>query len=110
MGNNEAYSYYEATVIGAYDLGKLDKDLLAVIMEQFRDCDIDSGGKSGTLTKDGLDCRQVAIKIMGGKLPIQPKLPKDYKKWTPKQAREHDAYDEAVAEEFYKITKEFGWG
>lgn len=110
MGNNSAYTIFEATVIGAYDLGKLDKPLLKVLMEPYRDCDIDSGGSEDLSSKDGLDVEEVVIKVMGGKVPQRPKLPKDYQKWTPAQSASNDAYLEAKYGAFRKITDKFGWG
>lgn len=44
MGWNAGYTIFESTVVGAYDLDKLDKGLLTVLMEPYRGSDIDSGG------------------------------------------------------------------
>jgi hypothetical protein len=46
---------------------------------------------------------------MGGKIPQRPKLPKDWRKWTDQQSRENDEYQDAIQNEFSKITKKFGW-
>ena len=42
MGWNREYTIFESTVMGAYDLGVLSKDLLTVLMEPYRGIDIDS--------------------------------------------------------------------
>lgn len=49
MGWNTGYTIFEATVIGAYDLGVLDKRLLAVLMEPYRGTDIDPGGSEDSI-------------------------------------------------------------
>lgn len=109
MGNNAAYRSFEATVVGAYRLGKLDKDLLKVLMEPYRNMDIDSGGKAGLTGEDGLEVEEIVIKVWGGKVPDRPKLPKDYMKWTPAQDQENEAYYDALGNAFNKITDKFGW-
>jgi hypothetical protein len=109
MGNNSAFTVFEATVVGIYDLGKLDRKVLAVLMEPYRDSDADSGGKAGLTGKDGLEVEEIVIKVMGGRLPARPKLPKNYLEWTPKQHQANEAHHEAVAGAFREITSRFGW-
>ena len=109
MGNNQAFTAFEATVIAVYDHGTLDKKLLSKLMEPYRGMDIDSGGKVGTLSKDGLEVEQIVIKTFGGKLPIEPKLPKDYTKWTPEQDQQNEDYQKALYDAFHKITDKFEW-
>ena len=65
MGWNSGYTIFEATVIGAYDLGKLDKDLLTVLMEPYRGTDIDSGGSCDLTAKDGKGVEQIVIETWG---------------------------------------------
>lgn len=66
MGNNEAFSSFEASVMACYDHGVLSKSLLSALMEPYRDMDIDSGGMAGTLSKkDKLDVVEVTIKAWG---------------------------------------------
>jgi hypothetical protein len=72
MGWNQGFTIFENTVIGAYNLGKLDIDLLDVLMEPYRDTDIDSGGKEGFLTNDGKFIEQLVIEVHGGSLPPKP--------------------------------------
>jgi len=102
MGWNRGYTIFEATVVGAYDLGKLDKDLLAVLMRPYAGTDIDSGGRRGLLTTDGKTVEQVVIDIMeGGPLPPRPDENDD---------EALDDYNDAMYGLFYDVTKKhFGW-
>jgi len=109
MGNNRAFTAFEATVIAVYDKGVLDKELLSSFMEQYRGMDIDSGGRRGLLSKDGLDVEQVVIKTFGGELPKRPDLPADYKTWTEDQSDLNDLYNETIGDMFHTITDKFEW-
>jgi hypothetical protein len=102
MGWNRGYTILEATVIGAYDLGKLDKDLLAVLMTPYAGTDIDSGGRRGLLTKDGKTVEEVIIGTMeGGPLPPRPDEDDD---------EALDDYNDAMYGLFYSVVgKHFGW-
>lgn len=91
MGNNAAFTIFEATVIGAYDLGKLDKALLSVLMEPHRGSDIDSGGRRGLKTKDGKSVEQVVIETWGLKFPVD------------------DEDGEKTYEQFTRVTNKFDW-
>ena len=110
MGNNAAFTAFEATVIAVYDEGVLTKKLLGKLMKPYEGVDIDHGGMEGALTKDKLDVEEVVIKTFGLPLPARPKLPKDYKTWTPAQDELNEAYQEAKAEAFLSISNKFGWG
>lgn len=109
MGNNAAYTAFEHTVVAVYDHGVLDKKLLKKLMEPYRDTDIDSGGKEGLTSKDGLEVEEIVIKVWGLEVPKRPRLPKNYKDWTPEQDRENEEYQEKIGELFNSITDEFGW-
>jgi hypothetical protein len=109
MGNNAAFTAFEASVIPVYNRGVLDRELLSDLMEPYRDCDIDSGGMVGTLTKDGLDIYEVVIKTFGHDVPKKPDLPKNYREWTPEQDAANEAYHNTIYELFHGITKQFGW-
>lgn len=109
MGWNTGYRIFEETVVGAYDLGKLDKALLAVLMEPYRGSDIDSGGEQGLESKDGLNVVQIACKVWGVELPVKPDLPKDWDEWTEEQDEANEVYLEARDRAFRQITKHFGW-
>lgn len=102
MGWNTGYTIFESTVVGAYDLGKLDKDLLRVLMEPYAGSDIDSGGSRGLLSKDGLCVEEIVVKIHGVKMPARPDADAGSEAgWT--------GYYEEVYESFREITKEFDW-
>lgn len=109
MGWNQGYTIFEATVVGAYDLGKLDKELLCVLMEPYRDSDIDSGGERGLRSHDGLNVEQIVLKTWGVSYPEKPELPADYRVWTDEQDRANEDYYETMGELFDKVTDEFGW-
>lgn len=78
-------------------------------MSAFGDCDIDSGGRSGTLSKDGKDDMQIVIEIMGGKYRNPPQLPINHNKWTTEEELENEEIWESNYSEFKKITSEFNW-
>ena len=103
MGWNTGYTIFEATVVGAYDLGKLDKEMLTVLMEPYRNSDIDSGGSEDLESKDGKGVEQIVIETWGLEVPTKP--PGEYyddpDAW--------DDYTEAVYEKFSEVTDHFGW-
>lgn len=95
MGNNQAFTDFEALVIEIYNGCGLDKELLAKIMEQYRGTDIDLGGMVGTVSNDGLDIEEIVVKTLG-ELPPKP-IPPD------------EVYWESIYELFKEITDGFGW-
>lgn len=101
MGWNSGYTIFESTVVGAYDLGKLDKPLLTVLMEPYRDSDIDSGGSNDLESKDGKDVRQIVIEVMGGTVYDKPADENDEEAM--------DSWEELIDDQFGRITAEFGW-
>lgn len=103
MGWNTGYTIFEATVVGSYDIGKLDKEMLTVLMEPYRDSDIDSGGSEDLKSKDGKGVEQIVIEAWGLEMPTKPpgEYDNDPDAW--------DAYDEAVYEKFSEVTEHFGW-
>lgn len=109
MGWNAGYRIFEATVVGAYDLGKLDKELLTVLMEPYRSSDIDSGGSENLRAKDGLDVEQIVCKVWGVEMPARPDLPADYRQWTPEQADANEEYWDARYRAFRSVTSQFDW-
>lgn len=109
MGWNTGYTIFEATVIGSYDLGKLDRALLTVLMEPYRGSDIDSGGSRGLQSFGGKDVMQIVVETFGGRMPRKPKLPEDSSKWTDEERRKNDEWQEERWERFHKITDRFGW-
>jgi hypothetical protein len=103
MGWNQGYTIFESTVVGAYNLGKLDKELLTVLMEPYRGTDIDSGGGKNLQAMDGKSVEQLVIETWGLKMPERPvaDYDADPDAW--------DDYDEAVYEQMSVVTKHFGW-
>ncbi len=109
MGNNQAFSSFEASVIAVYNRGVLDKKLLDALAKPYAGMDIDRGGMEGLLTKDRLDIDGVILKVYGVKLPPRPKLPKDWQKWTNAQRDANDAWQELKSEALNKIESKWGW-
>jgi hypothetical protein len=114
MGWNQGYAIFEQTVIGAYGLGKLDKQLLSVLMEPYRHTDIDSGGKEGLITKDGKEVEQVVIETWGLKMPEPPAAPrpawrKDFSKEEEALDKAWDQYFDQRYDLFSQVTDHFGW-
>lgn len=103
MGWNEGYTIFEATVIGAYDLGKLDKALLTVLMEPYRDTDIDSGGSRDLTARDGKKVEQIVIETWGLAMPAAP--PGDYDEDSEAWLR----YDAVLYDTFREVTSQFNW-
>lgn len=103
MGWNAGYTIFEATVIGAYDLGKLDKDMLSVLMRPYSGSDIDSGGTCDLLSKDGKGVEEIVIETWGLEVPIKPEgeYDDDPEAW--------DDYQEKVYELMRSVTTHFNW-
>lgn len=104
MGWNQGYTIFESTVVGVYDLGKLDKDMLAVLMEPYRNTDIDSGGRVGLEAKDGKNVEEIVVAVMGGKVPARPPGGDDY------DVEADEQYMDAMYDAFSSVTRKFGWG
>lgn len=103
MGWNEGFTIFEKTVIGAYDIGKLDKELLKVLMKPYRNTDIDSGGLVGFISKDGKYLDQIVIEAWGLDVPKRP---------TCKQVDNPCAWEyyyNEMDEKFMSVTNYFGW-
>lgn len=103
MGWSAGYTIFEATVVGAYDLGKLDKALLTVLMEPYRNTDIDSGGCQDLESKDGKMVDQIVIETWGLEMPKMPDKPQseDEEAW--------ENYEDEVYEKMQSVRKHFGW-
>ncbi len=63
MGWNEGYSIYEEIVIGLYDKNVLTQDVLQIVLNPFRDTDMDHGGSADLKTHDGLNADEVVVKV-----------------------------------------------
>lgn len=109
MGNNAAFTAFEASVLAVYNSGKLDKDLLDSLAEPYSGMDIDRGGQHGTLSKDGLDIDGIILKMYGVNLPPAPKLPENYKDWTPEQNDANDEWWEIHYDALRPIEEAWGW-
>lgn len=109
MGNNAAFTSFEASVLAVYNKGALDKELLDALADPYGGMDIDRGGMTGDLAKDGLDIDGIILKMYGVKLPPKPVLPKDYKKWTKEQDQANEAWNELQDEALHKIEQAWGW-
>lgn len=103
MGWNQGYEIFESTVVGAYDLGKLDKDLLTVLMEPYRDTDIDSGGRMDLEANDGKGVEQIVIETWGLPMPVPPAGEYD------DNPDAWDAYNDEVYAQMRIVRKHFGW-
>ena len=89
-------------MIVAYDLGKLDKDLLTVLMEPYRGTDIDSGGSCDLTAKDGKGVEQIVIETWGLDMPAWPDG--DYESNPDAWGTYHDDVL------FRIVITHFGWG
>lgn len=109
MGNNAAFTQFEATVIAAYDEGILSPSFLEKLGRIHEGSDIDSGGKVGTESKDGLDVEGVVIKTMGQSVPEYPDVPESIREWSEKHHEAVEAYWDEIGEKFDAITRKWGW-
>jgi len=110
MGNNQAFTIFEATLLACYNHGVLTKPLLSDILESYRGTDVDSGGMVGTLTKDGrFDVIDVVITVWENELPARPQLSKDWRQWTDAEAEADEKWQDAHFSAFSNITRQFGW-
>src|ERR1035437_41930 len=94
MGNNAAFTRFEAAVIAVYNRGVLDKELLSDLMRPYEGVDIDHGGMEGTLANDGFDIEEIVIRTFGKTLPARPDLPPNHREWTAEQEALHGACQE----------------
>lgn len=106
MGWNQGYTIFEETVIGAYNQGKLDADLLSVLMEPYRDTDIDSGGSRDLKTDDGMETTEVVVSIME---PAAWATLKDQRDKARGDEDLEEEYADALYDAFHAITERFGW-
>lgn len=103
MGWNKGYTIFEATVVGAYDLGKLDKELLAVLLKPYAYTDIDEGGRHGLKSKDGKEIEQIVVETWGLPMPVAPtcSYDEDPEAW--------ELHREEVYAQMSKVTQHFNW-
>lgn len=117
MGNNDAYTIFENTVIALYDGGKLDPQLLDALAEPHRGTDIDHGGSRELKTFDGLDLCEVILAIK------DPEKFWELRQGYQRLQREHPdvqepQYDDFFNEQYYEprfdavyaiMAGEWGW-
>ncbi len=102
MGNNSAFSAFEQVVHAVYSEGALTLKLLKKIAKAFQDQDADWGGYGGIRTK-GKDLKEIVVEVSGMPAPKKPKLPKDWRNWTPEQEKMNDDYHDAMMAVFDKV-------
>lgn len=64
MGNNEAYRFWEATILHLYNADRLTLPILDAISQEYRGMDIDSGGSRYLETKDHKSVEQVCVELI----------------------------------------------
>lgn len=110
MGNNAAFTSFEAAVLAVYNKGVLDRELLDALAAPYKGTDIDRGGMEGTLSVDGLDIDDITLKVYGIELPPKPDIPYDLRKqWTPEQYKENDDWFDIQYEALRSIGEGWGW-
>ena len=100
MGWNQGYTILEQTIIGTYNIGKLDKQLLSVLLEPYRNTDIDQGGSRKLKSDDGRTVEQIVIETWGLTFPEKP---------MDEDSLEFDDYRDEVYTLFSEVTQHFGW-
>jgi len=101
MGWNEGYRIMEQQVVSLYNARMLNKEILNVIMEPFRNSDIDHGGSQDLKSRDGKSADDIICFIMEPKRYMEltdgfvpdPKEPE----WNEKL---YDLYDEITKREW----------
>jgi hypothetical protein len=109
MGNNAAFTSFEASVIAVYNKGGLDKELLEALAAPYEGTDIDRGGMEGTLAKDGFDIDAIVLSIYGVELPPRPFAGIDYADQTEEQRAACEEWYERQYDEISAIYKQWGW-
>jgi hypothetical protein len=92
MGDNQAFSIMEETVVGLYDLGVLSPEALTVVLRAYVGADIDEGGRLDLLAKDGLGVKEIVVKVFAGGLPPKGRSKVEYR------SAVSAAFDDAVRE------------
>ena len=115
MGNNAAFTAFEASVIALYDAGGLTPDLLDALGGPYRGTDIDHGGSHELLTQDGLFISEVIVKTLcpadyGILAPLRAKLGNAiYPMYEGVLQEDIEDYVEALQEIEFAIEK-YRWG
>lgn len=102
MSWSSGYSIFESQLIGAYNLNKLDKELLSVLMSPFANKDVDYGSWSDELSYDQKSSYEIIVETWGLTLPPKPVNIKD-------DSEEYYEYRMKVYEEMQKVAQYFKW-
>lgn len=102
MSWSSGYSIFEYQLLGAYNLNKLDKELLSVLMSPFANKDLDYASWSGVLSDDNKTSYEIIAETWGLKLPEKPD---DIKH----DSDEYYEYRMKVYEEMQKVAQYFKW-
>lgn len=103
MGWNQGFKIIEETVLPIYEMGKLDKELLVIILKPYAETDVDTGGISFRKTKDELDLIEVMIKTYFGEIPKKPISVN-----IEKEQEDEEDYQDLLWDKFFEILKEVG--
>lgn len=103
MGNNAAYSTFQHTVITIYNHGVLSLPLLDELAKEYAGTDIDSGGDTGLLARDGKTLEDICIFLVDSE-------------WKPVKSDDESIYSDPEHwewdEEYWKweeICGRWGW-
>ncbi len=105
MGWNQGFDIFEETVIGVYNVGKLDKDLLEVLASPYRDTDIDTGNYNEKKANDCKTVLQIVIETAGLEYPNRPDVPDDWRKQSYEQSAALEKWSDTVWEMFHSVVK-----
>ncbi len=108
MGDNSAYTYMEANMIAAYDAG-LRGEQLAPFMEPYRGTDIDSGGRCGLVTQDGLDIDAVILSQFAPEKYAELKARQPEEDLIEEYPTPYDEWVEEYSDAVDEVTGRFGW-
>ena len=96
MGNNQAYTDFEAAVIAEYNGGQLTTDRLDEIGRRWEGMDVDHGGSAELTANDGLTADEIVARLFNPE-----------RVWPD---RETDDYWDAVDNAVYSVTRDrWGW-
>ena len=101
MGWSSGYYIIEQQVLAAYNLGKLDKDLLSALMEPFGNKDVDLDF-TGEVANDGKDFLEIIVTTWGYELPEKPSKKQN-------KGDDYADYRELLYEKAREIMAHFNW-
>lgn len=100
MAWSSGYEIVEKQIIGIYNLGKLDKEILRIIMESFSKTDIEYSGFSYNKSYDGKISEQIIIETFGLGYQELNEIATD---------EERDTYYEEIFAKMNTIQRYYGW-